>query len=156
MVKAAEIVRRQEHRRLSAAGAGTFTGTEYPWLFIAEYPPGKHRPKFEDLTEINLKVGKAWSIKESLQELCGYPHTGLARRFFKKWYAWACRNYKYSNISWISFIRNIFSKWPPITQLEYLLYNNTLIFRLANSIASSNSSSICKCISNLPSSINSF
>ena len=38
---------------------------------------------------MNLKVGKAWAIKESLRELWEYRHSGLAHRFFKKWYAWA-------------------------------------------------------------------
>jgi transposase len=89
MVKAVDTVRKQEHRQLSAAGDDTLKGTKYLWLFSSENLPDKHRPKFEGLKEMNLKVGKAWAIKESLRELWEYRHPELARHFFKKWYAWA-------------------------------------------------------------------
>jgi transposase len=92
MVKAVDAVRKQEHRQLSAAGDDTLKGSKYLWLFSEENLPDKHRPKFEVLKEMNLKVGKAWAMKESLRELWEYAHTALARRFFKKWYAWASRS----------------------------------------------------------------
>jgi transposase len=93
MVKAVDTVRKQEHRQLSATGDDTLKGTKYLWLFSSENLPDKHRPKFENLKDMNLKVGKAWAIKESLRELWAYRHSGLARRFFKKWYTCAshCR-----------------------------------------------------------------
>ena len=84
MVKAVDKVRRQEHRRLSAAGDDTLKGTKYLWLFSEENLPDKHRPNFETLKELNLKVGKAWAIKESLRELWEYCHSGWPRRFFQK------------------------------------------------------------------------
>jgi transposase len=89
MVKAVDTVRKQENRQLSATGDNTLKGTKYLWLFSSENLPDKHRPKFEALKDMNLKVGKAWAIKESLRELWEYRHSGLAHRFFKKWYAWA-------------------------------------------------------------------
>jgi transposase len=92
MVKAVDTVRKQEHRQLTAAGDDTLKGTKYLWLFSAENLPDKHRPRFETLKEMHLKVGKAWAIKESLRELWNYSHTASARRFFKKWYAWATRS----------------------------------------------------------------
>jgi transposase len=92
MVKAVDAVRKQEHRQLSAAGDDTLKGSKYLWLFSEENLPDKHRPRFEVLKEMNLKVGKAWAMKESLRELWEYAHTALARRFFKKWYAWASRS----------------------------------------------------------------
>lgn len=92
MVKAVDTVRKQEHRQLTAAGDDTLKGTKYLWLFSTENLPDKHRPRFETLKEMNLKVGKAWAIKESLRELWGYSHTASARRFFKKWYTWATRS----------------------------------------------------------------
>ena len=92
MVKAVDAVRKQEHRQLSAEGDDTLKGSKYLWLFSEENLPDKHRPRFEVLKEMNLKVGKAWAMKESLRELWEYAHTALARRFFKKWYAWASRS----------------------------------------------------------------
>ena len=92
MVKAVDKVRRQEHRRLSAAGDDTLKGTKYLWLYSEENLPDKHRPTLETLKELNLKVGRAWAIKESLRSLWDYSQEGWARRFFKKWFAWAAHS----------------------------------------------------------------
>jgi len=93
LVKAVDLVRKQEHRQLSAAGDDTLKGTKYLWLYSAENLPDKYRPALETLKELNLKVGRAWAIKESLRSLWEYSHEGWARRFFKQWFAWAahCR-----------------------------------------------------------------
>lgn len=92
MVKAVDKVRRQEHRRLSAAGDDTLKGTKYLRLYSEENLPYKHRPTLETLKELNLKVGRAWAIKESLRSLWNYSQEGWARRFFKKWFAWAAHS----------------------------------------------------------------
>ena len=78
MVKAVDTVRNQEHRQLSADGDDTLKDTKYLWLFSSENLPDRHRPKFEGLKEMNLKVGKAWAIKESLRELWEYSHSESA------------------------------------------------------------------------------
>ena len=84
MVKAVDTVRKQEHRQLSAAGDDTLKGTKYLWLFNSENLPDKHRPKFEGLKDMNLKVGKAWAIKESLRELWEYSQPEVSARLFQK------------------------------------------------------------------------
>jgi transposase len=89
LVKAVDKVRKQEHRHLSAQGDETLKGTKYLWLYSEENLPDKYRPTLETLKELNLNVGRAWAIKESLRSLWSYSQEGWARRFFKKWFAWA-------------------------------------------------------------------
>lgn len=87
--KAVDTVRKREHRALMAAGDDTLKGTKYLWLFSQENLPDRHRPTLEVLKTMNLRVGKAWAIKESFRHLWDYHVIGWARRFFKKWFFWA-------------------------------------------------------------------
>jgi len=89
MLKAVDTVRKQESRTLAAEGKDTLKGTKYCWLFSRENLPERHQPKFDALMDMNLKVGRAWAIKESLRELWRYHSIGWARRFFSRWYFWA-------------------------------------------------------------------
>lgn len=54
--------------------------------------PEERRESFAALLAQQLKVGRAWSIKERLRELWKYRYPGNARKFFKDWYAWAIRS----------------------------------------------------------------
>ena len=38
---------------------------------------------------MDLKVSRAWAIKETLRQLWNYRGEGWARRFFQCWYFWA-------------------------------------------------------------------
>jgi transposase len=41
---------------------------------------------------LNLKVGRAWAIKEALRTLWTYRQGAAVTRFFKRWYGWAVRS----------------------------------------------------------------
>ncbi len=83
------MVYKESPRRGCRCKTPTFTNV----LYSAENLPDKYPPALETLKELNLKVGRAWAIKESLRSLWEYSHEGWARRFFKQWFAWAahCR-----------------------------------------------------------------
>jgi transposase len=90
---AVDSVRKQEHRSLRRKdGDSVLTGTKYLWLYSAEHLPQKHADTFEHLKALNLKVARAWSIKEALRTLWSYRQDAAARRFFKRWYGWARRS----------------------------------------------------------------
>jgi transposase len=89
MGKAVDAVRRQEHHALLAVGDERLKGTKYLWLYREENVPEKHRSLFDRLRGFNLKVGRAWALKESLRCLWTYLREGAARRFFKRWFFWA-------------------------------------------------------------------
>lgn len=93
MVKAVDTVRKQEHRSLRSAGNEILKGTKYLWLYSEENLPDRRRPALEALKGMELKVGRAWAIKESLRQLWNYVSPGWALRFFKKWYFWATHSH---------------------------------------------------------------
>jgi transposase len=93
MTTAVDTVRKQEHRAfLRADGASPLTKTKYFWLFSAERVPEHHADAFAAVQALNLKVGRAWAIKEGLRTLWTYRQGAAVRRFFDQWYAWAIRS----------------------------------------------------------------
>jgi transposase len=87
--KAVDKVRKQEHRALLARGDGSLTGSKYLWLYSDENRPTRHDERFYALKAMNLKTGRAWSLKESLRELWRYHSRTWAERYWKRWYFWA-------------------------------------------------------------------
>ncbi len=93
MTKAVDTVRRQEHRGFLGSGEESpLTGTKYLWLFSDERRPERHAEAFATLQSLNLKVGRAWAIKEALRTLWTYHQEAAVTRFFSQWYAWAVRS----------------------------------------------------------------
>jgi transposase len=93
MTKAVDTVRKQEHREFLRAGEDSpLIGTKYVWLFSDERRPEYHAETFATLQTLNLKVGRAWAIKEALRTLWTYRQTAAVKRFFKDWYGWAVRS----------------------------------------------------------------
>ena len=93
MTKAVDTVRKQEHRGFLRAGDDSpLTGTKYLWLFSDERRPDRHAESFATLQALNLKVGRAWAIKEALRTLWTYRQGAAVSRFFSQWYGWAVRS----------------------------------------------------------------
>jgi transposase len=87
--KAVDTVRKQEHRALMASGDETLKGSKYLWLYSRENVPERRRDEFDALRRKELKVGRAWAIKESLRCLWHYVYPASGRKFWKRWYFWA-------------------------------------------------------------------
>jgi len=93
MIKAVDTVRKQEHRAfLREDGDSPLTKTKYFWLFSEEHLPARHAEAFAAVQALELKVGRAWAIKEGLRTLWTYRQGAAVRRFFDHWYAWAIRS----------------------------------------------------------------
>lgn len=87
--KGVDTVRKAEHKLLMEEGDDSLKGTKYIWLSNEENIPETRLPQFEELRRRDLKVSRAWSIKETFRHLWDYKRVGWARRFFKRWYFWA-------------------------------------------------------------------
>lgn len=85
-MEAVDKVRRQEHRVLLQQGSSPLTGTKYLWLYAQEHIPDHRREEFHQLRSLNLKVGRAWAIKESVRKLWSYVRWDHALRFFQQWF----------------------------------------------------------------------
>lgn len=83
--EAVDAVRKQEHRRLSQAGASPLAGSKWAWL--KKYPDGRSAEavSFRALNQLNLKTSRAWCIKENFTQFWCYTYKGAAKRFFQAW-----------------------------------------------------------------------
>jgi transposase len=89
ILKAVDEVRKKEHKVLQGKGDSILSGSKYLWLWSKENLPKWRQAEFNELRSKDLKVSRAWAIKENLRRLWDYRYTGCMRRFFKDWYFWA-------------------------------------------------------------------
>jgi transposase len=86
--KGVDRVRRAEAKELSAQGDRRLVGTKYTWLRNrANFDDASWR-RFAPLRRSNLKVARAWAIKETAANLWTYSYEKAARTFFDRWYYW--------------------------------------------------------------------
>lgn len=89
VLDAVDKVRKSEHKQLSEAGEQTLKGTKYLWLWSQENIPDWRQDEFEALKAKDLRVCRAWAIKENLRHLWNYRYQANMRKYFKRWYYWA-------------------------------------------------------------------
>jgi transposase len=89
LTKAVDSVRKGEHRDLMKQGIKTLKGTKYLWLTNQGNWDQKQRAQYREMKEICLKVGRAFSMKETFREFWSYSNRGSAHSFFNWWYYWA-------------------------------------------------------------------
>lgn len=90
--EAVNRIRAEEHRDFSADGDERLKGTRYLWLHGREHLDDRGWERFEPLRRSNLKVARAWAIKETARDLWNFVKRGFAVRAWKKWLAWALRS----------------------------------------------------------------
>lgn len=86
---AVDTVRKRENRELMERGDDTLKGSRYLWLYGRENIPKTRQERFAGLITRQLKVGRAWAIKEMLRDLWHFVDPVAAAKFWKKWYFWA-------------------------------------------------------------------
>jgi len=84
--KAVDTVRKRETRD---GKNPELKGSKYLWLYSKENLPETQQDRFDALRSLNLKVGRAWAMKEDLRTLWSLPSVREARTFWKRWYWWA-------------------------------------------------------------------
>jgi len=90
--EAVDKVRRQENKQLIKQGDKRLVGTKFTWLVNEERISEAFADQFEDLKRADLKVSRAWALKELFRDFWTYNYAGWAKRHFDKWYAWAIRS----------------------------------------------------------------
>jgi transposase len=89
VLKAVDKVRTVEHKQLSQQGEEVLKGTKYLWLWSEENIPLWRREEFDSLRAKDLRICRAWAIKENLRHLWDYRYEAHMRKYFKRWYFWA-------------------------------------------------------------------
>lgn len=87
--KAVDSVRKQENKLLIKQGSNVLIGTKYLWLTNPDNFSKDAKRNFKQTMQTELKVGRAWAIKESFRHFWSYSYIGVAIKYFKKWYFWA-------------------------------------------------------------------
>lgn len=87
--KAVDTGRKPEHRALMASGDETLQGSKYLWLSSRGNVPEQRRAEFAALMRQELKLGRAWAIKEALRCLWHYVYPASGWKCWKRWYFWA-------------------------------------------------------------------
>jgi transposase len=83
---AVDHVRRGEHRALTRAGDERLTGSKYLWLRRPEDMTEEPRTALRARQRGDLKVGRAWALKELFRTFWVYRYPGAAQTFFARWY----------------------------------------------------------------------
>lgn len=92
VTKAVDQVRKAEYRAMAKEGKDDLKHTKYLWLWNEENIPEWRREEFEALKAKDLKVCRAWAMKENLRHLWSYRSAGWARKFFTQWHQWVRRS----------------------------------------------------------------
>lgn len=87
--KAVDAVRKKENRIMIKDGDDTLKGSKYLWLANPENLSKDAKKEFREFALTELKVGRAWSIKEAFRHFWFYKYKGSAVSFFSRWYFWA-------------------------------------------------------------------
>lgn len=87
--EAVDQVRRAEHKGFMREGNDVLKGAKYLFLKNPENWHEAEKERFKTLRLDNLKVGRAWSIKETFSQFWNYTYQTSAEKFFKRWYWWA-------------------------------------------------------------------
>jgi len=87
--KAVDAVRKKENKYLTKTGNDALKGSKYLWLSNHDNLDKDAKKRFRGFALDELKVGRAWSIKESFRHFWFYKYEGAAERFFNQWYFWA-------------------------------------------------------------------
>jgi len=86
---AVDKVRRDESKQLIRQGDERLIGSKYLWVTNEENLKESACETFADLKHANLKVAKAWAIKELFRGFWTYTYAGCALGYFNSWYSWA-------------------------------------------------------------------
>lgn len=82
--EAVNNVRKHENRSLREESNDLLVGAKY--LFLKNELEGEDKARFRSLMQEDLKVGRAWAIKEDFRHFWDYTRECVARSFFNRWY----------------------------------------------------------------------
>ena len=82
---AVDTVRKQEHAELSESSQDWLTGRKYLFLKNPDDWKAEEEQCFKELQKKDLKVTKAWGVRENFQRFWLFSSKTAARAFFRRW-----------------------------------------------------------------------
>lgn len=89
LTQAVDQVRRDEIREKGKAHKELMAKTRYIWLKNPWNLTDKQQARLSQLEQLNLKINRAYLLKEAFREFWCYSRSGWAKRYLDKWFWWA-------------------------------------------------------------------
>lgn len=89
LLNAVNDVRKMEAKALKVSDPEVLKGTRYIFLKNPENLTDKQAPRLSELMTMNLKVVRAYLLKELFKDLWTYKRKAWARKFLDRWFWWA-------------------------------------------------------------------
>ena len=89
LIEAVDKVRKQEAREKDSDRNVLLKGSKYIFLKNPWNLTPKQKARLGMLEKLNLKINRAYLLKESFRQFWDYVYPGNARKFLKKWFWWA-------------------------------------------------------------------
>lgn len=89
LLGAVNDVRKAEARELRKTNPEVLKGTRYLWLKNPWNLTEQQQQRLGFLERMNLKVNRAYLLKEAFRRLWTYRRRGWAQRYLRKWFWWA-------------------------------------------------------------------
>ena len=89
LLEAVDKVRKEEARKWKRKYPTLLSGTKYIWLKNPWNLTPRQRQRLGFLSQLNLRIHKAYLLKEAFRQLWSYRSKAWARKFLNKWFWWA-------------------------------------------------------------------
>lgn len=89
LTKAVDQVRRDEIREKGKEHKVLMSKTRYIWLKNPWNLTEKQQARLSELEHLNLKINRAYLLKESFRQFWSYTYAGWAERYLDNWFWWA-------------------------------------------------------------------
>jgi len=89
LMRSVDTVRKDEARRLSEQDIDVLKKTKYIWLKNPENLTEGQRVRLSELEKLNLKVNRAYLLKESFRSFWDYTYRANAEKYLDRWLWWA-------------------------------------------------------------------
>lgn len=89
LMNAVDQVRRDEIQEKGKEHKELMKHTRYIWLKNPWNLTDKQKSRLSTLEELNLKINRAYLLKEAFRNFWSYSNPGWASKYLKKWFWWA-------------------------------------------------------------------
>lgn len=89
LTRAVDQVRRDEIREKGKSHKALMAKTRYIWLKNPWNLSEGQQARLSELEHLNLKINRAYLLKEAFREFWSYTYAGWAKRYLDRWFWWA-------------------------------------------------------------------
>lgn len=89
LLDAVDQVRKEEAQKLKSENPELLKKSRYIWLKNPWNLTNKQRVRLSDLEKLNLKISRAYLLKEAFRKFWDYSYPAWAKKYLDQWFWWA-------------------------------------------------------------------